>query len=102
MKEKSRHDLRKQLKLTSAAIDLIKISQRTQHTSVKEALRKMLRSISMLAEIEIEEPTREDRKKVAKEELMKKAKEIRKNREKKEKEAKDVQSISTTNSTSDR
>jgi hypothetical protein len=42
-------DIKNQLKATSRAIDLIKISQRTQHTSVKEALTKMLRCISMLA-----------------------------------------------------
>lgn len=41
----------KQLKLTSSAIDLIKMSQRSQHTSIKEALRKMLKCISMLAEM---------------------------------------------------
>ena len=55
MNEESKHQVKRQLKLTSAAIDLIKISQRTQHTSIKEALRKMLRSISMLAEIDIRE-----------------------------------------------
>ena len=79
MNEASKHQVKKQLKAASNAIDLIKISQRSQHTSIKEALRKMLRSISMLAEVGIE----------VNEDFMEKAREIRKNREEKEKEAKD-------------
>lgn len=89
MKDNLKHQVRKQLKQTSAAIDLIKISQRTQHTSIKEALRKMLRSISIMAEIEIEEKDIGDRKKIVNEGLMKKAKKIRENREKREEENKD-------------
>jgi hypothetical protein len=85
MNEQSRHQIEKQLKHTSAAIDLIKISQRTQHTSIKEALRKMLRSISMLAGIEMEDTTKGRVKEVNKK-LMEKAKEIRENRERREKE----------------
>ena len=54
-KEKLKEKLKKQLKMTSSAIDLIKMSQRSQHTSIKEAMKKMLRCISMLAEVEIEE-----------------------------------------------
>ena len=74
MNEVSKHQVRKQLKLANAAIDLIKISQRTQHTSIKEALRKILRGISMIAEIEIEEVETDDRKKAFRIDLMKKAK----------------------------
>ena len=81
MNEVSKHQVRKQLKLANAAIDLIKISQRTQHTSIKEALRKILRGISMIAEIEIEEVETDDRKKAFRIDLMKKAKEIRDKRE---------------------
>ena len=77
MQGDSKHRLRKQLKLASGAIDLIKISQRTQHTSIKEALRKMLRSISMLAEIDINEIDPEKRKAAVRRDLMKKAKEIK-------------------------
>lgn len=83
--------LKKQLKQVSSAIDLIKMSQRSQHTSIKEVLRKMLRSISMLAEIDIREIDLKINKKLkemAKKALMKKAKEIREKREKAEKEAK--------------
>lgn len=50
MKIESKHQLEKQLKIASAAIDLIKMSQRTQHTSIKEALRKILRCVSMIAD----------------------------------------------------
>ena len=89
MNEDSKRQVRKQLKLASNAIDLIKISQRTQHTSIKEALRKILRSISLIAEIEINEIGTKDRKKEVNEDLMKKAQEIRKNREERKKEAKD-------------
>lgn len=85
MEIESRHQIERQLKITSAAIDLIKISQRTQHTSIKEALRKMLRSISMLAGIEMKDTTK-DRTKIVNEDLMKKAKEIRENRERRETE----------------
>ena len=88
MNEQSKHQVRKQLKLASGAIDLIKISQRTQHTSIKEALKKILRSISMIAEIELEQKDLKDRKKKVDEDLMKKAKEIKENREKREEEAK--------------
>ncbi|MCK4330865.1 hypothetical protein KAX02_13625 [candidate division WOR-3 bacterium] len=85
MKEDLKHQIGKQLKYTSAAIDLIKISQRTQHTSIKEALRKMLRSVSMLAGVEIEDITK-DRVRAVNKDLMKKAKEIRENRERRERE----------------
>ena len=85
MEEDLKHQIGKQLRHTNAAIDLIKISQRTQHTSIKEALRKMLRSISMLAEIEMKDTTK-GRVKMVNENLMKKAKEIRENREKREEE----------------
>ena len=61
--------LRKQLKMVSSAIDLIKMSQRAQHTSIKEALRKMVRAISIMAEIELE-------KKKEDSPAMKRAKEI--------------------------
>lgn len=44
-----KEDLSKQLKTTRHAIDLIKISQRSQHTSIKEALTKILRCIEMMA-----------------------------------------------------
>ena len=54
MTETANHKLKKQLKQASTAIDLIKISQRSQHTSIKEALRKILRCISMMTEIEDE------------------------------------------------
>ena len=83
--------LKKQLKQVSLAIDLIKMSQRSQHTSIKEALRKMLRSISMLAEIDIKEidvKINKDLKTKIRKDLMKKAKEIREKREKAEKETK--------------
>lgn len=43
-------EIKKQLKVASNAIDLIKISQRTQHTSIKEALKKSLRCISIIAD----------------------------------------------------
>ena len=85
--------LKKQLKQISSAIDLIKISQRSQHTSIKEALRKMLRSISMLAEIDIREidvKISRDLKAKTRKDLMKKAKEIKERREKAEKEDKDA------------
>ena len=84
MNEVSKHQVRKQLKMASAAIDLIKISQRTQHTSTKEALRKLLRGISMIAEIELEEVRTDDRKKALNIDLMKKARKIREKREIKE------------------
>ena len=89
MNESSKHQVRKQLKLASASIDLIKISQRTQHTSIKETLRKILKGISLIAEVEIEEIEMNDRKKTINKGLMKKAKEIRERREKAEKEDKD-------------
>ena len=85
--------LKKQLKQVSLAIDLIKMSQRSQHTSIKEALRKMLRGISMLAEIDIKEidvKINKDLKTKIRKDLMKKAKEIREKREKAEKENKDA------------
>ena len=81
----AKHQMERQLKHTSAAIDLIKISQRTQHTSIKEALKKMLRSISMLAGIEMKD-TIKDRTKIVNKELMEKAKEIRENRERRDQE----------------
>lgn len=84
MNESSKHQVRKQLKLASAAIDLIKISQRTQHTSIKEALRKLLRGISLIAEIELEEVGTDDRKIALRGAFMKKAREIREKREIKE------------------
>ena len=86
MNEASKHQVRKQLKKASAAIDLIKISQRSQHTSIKEALRKILRSMSMIAEIEINEPSFEECKKEFNKDLMKKARKIKERMEKTEKE----------------
>lgn len=47
-------DVAKQLESTRHAVDLIKTSQRSQHTSIREAMTKMLRCISMLAETEPE------------------------------------------------
>ena len=85
METKKQHQLEKQLKIASTAIDLIKISQRTQHTLIKEALKKMLRSISMMAGIEMKDTIR-GQVKVANEELMEKAKQIKENRERRDKE----------------
>ena len=62
MTETANHKLKKQLKQASTAIDLIKISQRSQHTSIKEALRKMLKCISMMTETETETETEMEEK----------------------------------------
>lgn len=51
----SKKVVEKHLKMASKAIDLIKMSQRTQHTTIKEALKKILRCVSMLAEVGGEE-----------------------------------------------
>lgn len=61
MKEESGHQIGKQLKMASNAIDFIKISQRTQHTSIKEALKKILRCVSMIEE-QIHDLVRDDLK----------------------------------------
>ena len=43
--------IRKQIKHASNAVDLVKMSQRSQHTSIKEAMKKMLRAMSMIVEL---------------------------------------------------
>jgi len=85
METKKHHQLNIQLKQASTAIDLIKISQRSQHTSIKEALRKMLRSISMIAEaMDGKIPININKDLVTKtsKELMEKARQIRERRKK--------------------
>ena len=87
METKKHHQLNVQLKQASTAIDLIKISQRSQHTSIKEALKKILRSISMIAEaMDGKVITTVNKNLVTKvsKELMEKAKQIRERREKNE------------------